>query len=623
MCGIAGIWFSQPRETGELESIGRNIGASMQHRGPDGEGVWSGPSGDVLLVHRRLSILDTTSGGSQPMTSSDLRHTIIFNGEIYNYREIRDLLAGLGCRFRGESDTEVLLAACSHWGAEETLRRLNGMFAFALWDNVKRTLFLARDPIGIKPLYYGWSDGNFIFGSELRALRAIPGFDPAVDRSSLGMYFKHNYIPAPQSIYEDVFKLSPGHWIELAGPTARPEPVQFWTPRAALSEARAAHANPSDAINELNELLLRAVRSQMVSDVPLGAFLSGGVDSSVVVALAQGCSSRPVKTFAMGFEEAEFDESGYASAVAAHLGTEHHQMIVTPDSALDLVPGLPAILDEPLADASVIPTYLVSQFARHSVTVSLSGDGGDELFMGYNHCLQAWQRLKTLEKIPKPVREVAGRLLSRSTNEKLAKYGSVLRQRDTGSTYASMTSHWHHPEDIVVNLPPCPSISPAILGPLEAVTLWDIEKWLPDDVLAKVDRASMAVSLEARVPLLDLDVVEFALRLPQSLKVRNGMRKWLLRQVLYRYVPAELVDRPKQGFSVPVSRWLRGPLRPWAEDLLSEASLESHGYLHSAPIRLKWRQHLAGTHCWPEHLWSVLMFQAWLAEWHNVGPASK
>lgn len=616
MCGIAGLWSSRQRDERELRSIGMTVGAAIAHRGPDADGIWVEPNHGVLLAHRRLSILDTTPAGAQPMRSADRRFTIIYNGEVYNFAELRDALVKEGRRFRGHSDTEVILEACARWGAEQVVPKLNGMYAFALWDERERTLFLARDPLGIKPLYYGWFNGDFIFGSELKALRAVPGFVPELNTASLGLFFKYNYIPAPHSVYQNVLKLPPGHCLRLPSASSRPTPTQFWTAQTFIGAERRGYADPTDAIDDLDGLLRDGVSRQMISDVPLGAFLSGGIDSSLVVALMQHQSRQAVKTFSIGFEEAAFNEATDAAAVARHLGTEHRELIITSREALELVPQLPNILDEPLADASAIPTYFVSRLARKEVTVSLSGDGGDELFMGYNHCLPSWTRTKRIQRIPAPIRRLGGVALSYSSNYRLDKYGSVLQQPNVEAIYSSMASHWHRPSDIVANMQAATVSGSVTTDALAAVTYWDIVNWLPDDVLAKVDRMSMAVSLETRVPLLDQRVVEYALSLPVSLKLRNNQRKWLLRQVLYRYVPPQLVDRPKKGFAVPVSQWLRGPLREWAESLLAESSLKEHGHLHSRPIRQKWDEHLQGTHSWGDHLWSVLMFQAWFAKWH-------
>jgi asparagine synthase (glutamine-hydrolysing) len=615
MCGIAGLWFSERREEASLRSIGRSVSAAISHRGPDADGIFIGGKNEVLLVHRRLSIIDLTPTGAQPMCTQDGRFTLIFNGEIYNYRELRERLVQEGCRFRGHSDSEVILEGCARWGAERLVPQLNGMYAFALWDERERNLFLARDPIGIKPLFYGWFDGNFAFSSELKGLRAVDGFTAQVNRHALGLFFKYNYIPAPHSIYEGIFKLPAGSFVRLTDSTTRAEPRRFWTPRSFIAGERRTYARADEAIDDLDALLSDSVLKQMVSDVPLGAFLSGGIDSSLVVALMQRHSKQLVKTFSIGFEEAAFNEADYAAQVAAHLGTDHTQMIVTSKEALSLVPQLPRMLDEPLADASAIPTYFVSKLARSDVTVALSGDGGDELFMGYNHCVQAWNRVRRINQIPCSARKLVSLALGGSANYKIAKYSAIFAAENLDDIYSTMAAHWFKPSEIVAGIGAERPSAGLSTDPLEAVTHWDMANWLPEDVLTKVDRASMSVSLEARVPILDQRVVEFALSLPVSLKIRDGQRKWLLRQVLYRYVPPELIDRPKQGFAVPVGLWIRGPLREWAEDLLSESSLAAHGYLRPRAIRKKWREHIEAKHDWSELLWSVLMFQAWRAEW--------
>jgi asparagine synthase (glutamine-hydrolysing) len=617
MCGIAGLWFGGRVGEPRLRHLGVAIGAAMAHRGPDADGVFVDGRKELLLVHRRLSILDLAPTGAQPMATKDGRFTLIFNGEIYNFNELRQRLIKDKCHFRGTSDTEVVLEGCASWGAEALVSQLNGMYTFALWDERERTLFLARDPIGIKPLFYGWCDDTLLFGSELKALCAVAGFKPEVNRSALGLFFKYNYIPAPHSIYQGIFKLPAGHYIRFRSSGVRETPVQSWTSRTFIAGEPRQYVDQYDAIDDLDSLLRDSIRRQMVSDVPIGAFLSGGVDSSVVVALMQRQSPRPVKTFSIAFEESEFNEADCASAVARHLGTDHTQTLVTSKEALALVPQLPRILDEPLADASAIPTYFVCKLARRDVTVSLSGDGGDELFMGYNHVVQAWNRTRRIESMPPVVRRLASRAfaLAGPVHPKFRKYATVLQQKNVDDIVSAIASHWVRPADVVIGSGVAePSVSLS-QDSLEAITYWDIANWMAEDVLTKVDRTSMAVSLEARVPILDQRIVEFALGLPVSLKLRNGQRKWLLRQVLYRYVPSQLIDRPKQGFSVPLARWIRGPMRDWAEDLLSERTLNAEGFLRARPIRRMWREHLHGKRDWSERLWSVLMFQAWVAEW--------
>lgn len=644
MCGIAGLWFSSSQSEERLSSATRPMASAIAHRGPDSEGSWVDNSRKLLLVHRRLSILDLSQTGNQPMHSQCGRYTVIYNGECYNFAEVRDRLLQEGSRFIGRSDTEVLVEGCARWGVQKTLRALNGMFAFALWDASERSLFLARDPTGIKPLYYGWAGDTFLFASELKALRAWPHFNAEVNRNSLGLFLKYGYIPAPHSIYRNIFKLPPGHFLALDRPDRRTVASVYWSAWDAMQPDRSWEGtNVSDKVTELDALLRDAMRKQMVADVPVGAFLSGGVDSSTVVALMQQQSRKPVKTFTIGFEEGAYNEADQARSIARHLGTDHTELFLSSRNALDVIPKLPAMLDEPMADPSAIPTYLVAQLARRHVTVSLSGDGGDELFMGYNHCLPAWRRTKRIQRVPHPLRTLGSLALRTLSNArlnpalysaatlsrrepatssyKLQKYADVLEQTSAHGIYRTMASQWFRPEDIVQDLPPINDDCDAILRPhdnddaLLAVTHWDMANYLPEDVLTKLDRVSMAVGLEARVPLLDQRVVSYALGLPDSLKVVNGQRKWLLRQVLSKYVPPSLTEIPKQGFSVPIAQWLRGPLRPWAEELLSHDRLERHGYLRSAPVRKKWLEHLGAQHNWEELLWSVLTFQMWAEEW--------
>jgi len=639
MCGIAGfINFRADQGSGCLAERSLEMARAISYRGPDDEGAWSDERFGVSLAHRRLSIVDLSPTGHQPMISSSGRSVIIYNGEVYNFREIREELERHGIEFKGNSDTEVILEACERWGVEKTAAKLIGMFAFAFWDTRTLELAMVRDRLGIKPLYWGVFDRNLLFASELKALRQHPAFVGEVDRDALTLYLRHNYIPAPYSIYRGVRKQAPGtiHTFTLDGAH---RVSAFWTLENVVKSGLANRLDCSDkeATDELNDLLFDAVGRRMVADVPLGAFLSGGVDSSAVVALMQAQSARPVKTFSIGFEENGFDESPYAKAVAAHLGTEHTELIVSPRQAMDVIPRLPAIYDEPFADSSQIPTFLVSQLARQQVTVSLSGDGGDELFAGYGryqYAQTAWRRLSPLP--PALRRCVAGslRLLGKSQWDAIAgvvpgRYrpsnpgdriydaASVLGS-DIDDVYLRLLSHWNHPEEVVIHgTEPSTvlrdrSIRSSIPDAVERMQYLDTLTYLPDDILTKVDRASMSVSLEARVPLLDHRIVEYAWKLPAHMKVRDGQTKWLLREVLYKYVPKRLIERPKMGFGVPIDLWLRGPLKPWAEELLSESRLSGEGYFESGQIRAKWEQHQAGSQNWAYLLWDVLMFQAWL-----------
>lgn len=657
MCGIAGL-LDTSRGTGEAElrAIAAAMAEALRHRGPDDCGAWVDVEAGIALGHRRLAIIDLTPEGRQPMMSACGRYVVVFNGEIYNFRDLRRELAGLGHVFRGHSDTEVLLAAFAQWGPDAAVRRCNGMFAFGLWDRVGRRLLLARDRLGEKPLYYGRMGRFFLFGSELKALRAHPAFRGEVDRDALALYLRHNYIPAPYSIYRGVRKLPPGTmlWVEADGAGAPGEPEPYWSAKemAERGVADPFRGSAEEAVAELEALLRDAVGLRMVADVPLGAFLSGGIDSSTIVALMQFQSNRPVKTFSIGFHETGYNEAEHAKVVARHLGTDHTELYVTPEEAMSVIPRLPALYDEPFSDSSQIPTFLVSELARRHVTVSLAGDGGDELFGGYGRyflCRDLWQRIG---RFPATGRRVLAAALAAvggclaaavppcaatgSTSihgrpgrlgDKLQKLAEVLAFDSPEALYLRLVSHWKSPDRVVVGAGEPPTALTdrrrwADLPELVARLMYlDMVTYLPDDILVKVDRASMGVGLEARVPLLDHRVVEFAWRLPLSMKIRDGQGKWLLRQVLYRYVPKEIVDRPKMGFGVPIGAWLRGPLREWAESLLDERRLREEGYFDPRPIREKWREHLSGKHDWQYYLWDILMFQAWLGEERGRRPA--
>lgn len=643
MCGIAGIWFSKSVGAETLESQARRMGASLIHRGPDAGGVWVDQAGALGLSHRRLSILDLSEAGTQPMRSQAGHHVMVYNGECYNFPDLRKELESQGCAFRGGSDTEVILEACARWGVRETLKRLNGMYAFALWDEHRRELVLARDRIGIKPLYYGWASGLFWFGSELKALRAVDGIHPQVDVESLGLFFKYGYIPAPRSIFQGFRKLPSACFLVVRSATQQSEPECYWplVRDFGMEERVGFEGGPEEAVEQLEVLLRLSVRRQMVSDVPLGAFLSGGIDSSTVVALMQAQSIRPVKTFTIGFEEGSFNEADSAREVARHLGTDHTELVLTAGEAQKIVPSLGEMFDEPFADASQIPTYAVSKLTRADVTVSLSGDGGDELFAGYrNYALNA-ARLRQLERIPTAARRwlsagartfseagwdrmldcVASVLPSGSfgvqalCGHKFYKYAAILGSHDTMCRRDLMDSRWFAPEQLVRTFEPVLQNHKRLIfgqyDPVELMAAADLRQYLPEDILTKVDRASMAVSLESRVPLLDHEVVEFALRLPLAFKRSNGEGKWVLRQVLGKYVPSRYFNRPKQGFSVPVSAWIRGPLRDWAESLVDSACNNHDGLLNGAIVRAKWQDHLRGRRNWEKLLWPVLMFEAW------------
>ncbi len=648
MCGIAG----QLKNTGaanepSLLAECRRMADAIIHRGPDDQGFWADAETGVCLAHRRLAIVDLSPAGHQPMISPSGRYVMAFNGEIYNHHDLRHQLEanGQAPRWRGHSDTETLLAAFDVWGVETTLQRCIGMFAIALWDRKANALTLIRDRLGEKPLYYGWQgegeNAAFLFGSELKALRGHPQFGAKIDRNALALFLRHNYIPAPHSIYEGIRKLPPGCLLTVSLGQREPRITVYWSAiESALVGASRERLSiePNEAVDELESLLKSAVSQQMMADVPLGAFLSGGVDSSTIVALMQAQSSRPVKTFTIGFHETGYNEAEHAKAVARHLGTDHTELYVTPQEAMAVIPRLPAMFDEPFADSSQIPTFLVSELARRHVTVSLSGDAGDELFSGYTRYTATagiWQKLS---RLPLPLRRIAANsitTLSPGTwdalavllpsarlrhrfGDKLHKGAGVLASKTIDRLYHSLVSHWNDPAQVVLggHEPETllTGLRPKLTGlePVERMMALDLVTYLPDDILAKVDRAAMAVSLESRVPLLDHRVVEFAWRLPQSLKLRDGVGKWVLRQVLYRHVPQSLIDRPKMGFGVPIDSWLRGPLREWAEALLDESRLRREGYFDPTLIRQKWAEHLNGRRNWAYHLWDVLMFQAWL-----------
>ena len=641
MCGITGFW--NPSEQINTESL-EAMSQTLVHRGPDDGGIWVNPETGIALGHRRLAIIDLSPEGHQPMLSAEGRYAIAFNGEIYNYLELRQELEGLSHGFRGHSDTEVMLAAFREWGVEKAVKRFNGMFAFALWDREERKLHLGRDRLGEKPLYYGWVGKTFLFGSELKALKAHPHFRAEINRDALALYMGYNYIPTPYTIYQGIYKLPPASVLTLR--SSSPEEAKLERYWCAQLVAESGLANPftgseTEAIANLDALLRDAVRLRMMADVPLGAFLSGGIDSSTVVALMQAQSSQPVTTFSIGFYEDGYDEAQQAKAVAQQLGTNHTELYVTPEEAMGVIPKLPTIYDEPFADSSQIPTFLVSQLARQQVKVSLSGDGGDELFAGYNRYFwgssiwqkigwmpQTWRQMaagaltslspETWDRAYNPLKAfLPSQLEQRQLGDKLHKLAEVIGVPDSQTFYRNLVSHWKNPESLVLGSSQFPVDEVCWIKGwdfVQQMMYLDTVTYLPDDILVKVDRASMGVSLESRVPLLDHRLVEFAWYLPRSLKVRNGKGKWLLRQVLYQYVPPSLMERPKMGFAVPIKRWLRGELRDWAEALLNEGKLKQEGFLNPQPIRQKWAEHLAGTRNWQFYLWNVIMFEAWLEE---------
>jgi asparagine synthase (glutamine-hydrolysing) len=647
MCGITGFWdISKNADEASLRQTIARMMEPIRHRGPDDSGEWTNVRCGMTLGFRRLSIVDLSPTGHQPMLSADERYVIIFNGEVYNFNQLRIELAGLGHTFRGHSDTEVMLASICQWGIQAAVRRFNGMFAFALWDCHEHQLTLVRDRFGIKPLYYGWSGNVFLFGSELKALKVHPAFHAEIDRDALALYLRHNCIPTPYTIYTGFRKLLPGTILTLTGNNKAgeyPEPVPYWSARQVV-ESGVAHpfeGSDQDAVGELDTLLRESIRERMIADVPLGAFLSGGIDSSAVVALMQAQSSRPIQTFTIGFHESGYDEARYAKEVARHLGTDHTELYVTPQEALAVIPRLPTLFDEPFSDSSQIPTFLISELARQHVTVSLSGDGGDELFGGYNRYSWASKIWKATGWVPGAFRNLGSAILRRmppvawdgllsnqlipprwrvsEPGEKMRKITEILSASSPEAIYLDLASHWKDPSKVVrgATEPPTLVTRRDAWAKLPDFTSWmmymDLVTYLPDDILVKLDRASMGISLESRVPYLDDHrVVEFAWRLPLQMKIRNGQGKWLLRQVLYRYVPNWMVERPKKGFGVPIDAWLKGPLRGWAEALLDGQRLKDESFFNPEPIHQKWQEHLAGKHNWQYHLWDILMFQSWL-----------
>ena len=649
MCGLTGFWQPAGTDAVEAQATTLRMAEKISYRGPDDAGAWVDGDAGIALGHRRLAIVDLSAAGHQPMASASGRLVIVFNGELYNHLDLRRQLeqaCGGGLSWRGHSDTETLLAAVEAWGLPAALQRTTGMFALALWDRRARCLFLARDRIGEKPLYYGWQGSGgaraLLFGSELKALRAHPAFDAAVDRESLVLYMRTGYVPAPRSIHRGIYKLPPGSVACIRSGAEAVQIAPYWS---AVEVMLCGHAEPlaigpDEAVSRLEALLRDAVAQQMVADVPLGAFLSGGIDSSTVVALMQAQATRPVRTFSIGFHEAGYNEAEHAKAVARHLGTEHTELYVSAAQALEVVPRLPAMYDEPFGDSSQIPTHLVARLARQHVTVALSGDAGDELFCGYSRYLMTQRLWRRIASVPQPLRRLAGAAITAISpqtwnrlaaaaalllpaarrhshpGEKLHKGARVIASHNADALYLNTVSQWMEPASLVPGCTEPQTLLTGLHSPLRALPdvprmmAYDLLSYLPEDILVKVDRAAMACSLETRVPFLDHRVVEFAWRLPMAYKLRDGMSKWALRQVLYRHVPRELVERPKMGFGVPIDSWLRGPLRDWAEALLSPARLAGEG-LAPAPIRQAWAEHLGGTRNNQYALWNVLMYQAW------------
>lgn len=648
MCGIAGfLHTSFPPD--QWDNTLSKMAQTMIHRGPDDHGMWFDAEVGVGLAHRRLSIIDLSKEGHQPMVSYSGRYIIIYNGEIYNFQLLRKSLQKERIKWRGHSDTEVIIAAIETWGIEVSVKRFIGMFAFALWDRKKRILYLCRDRIGIKPLYYARIRNGVVFGSELKALKAHQEFDPAINRNALTLYLRYNYIPAPHCIYQNTWKLQPGHILKIHVDNLHetrelPKPVPYWSARNVVEsgQRKPIRLTANEAIERLEEMLRDAIRMRMIADVPLGCFISGGIDSSTVTALMQSQSNRPIKTFTIGFKDIRYNEAQNAKAVARHLGTDHTEMYLSTDDAIDAIPYLPSLYDEPFSDSSQIPTFLLSKLTRQHVTVCLSGDGGDELFGGYNRHFWGQDIWQKIGRMPKSLKNIASKTLKsvspriwdsifkkaglilperlnlRMPGDKVHKFSEIIGAENFKDMYLRLVSHWENPEKIVFNSTEPLSVVtnkcyyPNFLDNTQLIMYLDLVTYLPDDILTKIDRASMGVSLEARVPLLDHRVVEFALKLPIFMKVRNSQGKWILRQILYKYIPKELIERPKMGFGIPIVSWLRGPLRDWAETLLDERRLVQEGFFNPKPIRQKWEEHLSGRMNWQYHLWDILMFQAWL-----------
>ena len=640
MCGIAGFFnLTDKQSRAPMHDVACSMAAAIAYRGPDAMDAWCDERAGIALAHRRLSIIDLSPAGAQPMTSSCGRMVLSYNGEIYNADEIRRDLVAAGISFRGHSDTEVLVEACAKWGVKKSIQRMIGMFAFALWDKQQHSLILARDRLGIKPLYWKQQAGLFLFGSELKALLAHPDWASTIDRDALTAYLRFGYVPAPRSIYCDVRKLEPGTILEVSiDGTVHIEP--YWSLDDVVTRGRHQPftGSPGEATNHLDTLLSDAVKRRMVADVPLGALLSGGIDSSTIVALMQAQSATPVKSFSIGFHEQGYNEANHAKAVAAHLGTDHTELYVSADDALSVIPKLPQMYDEPFADSSQIPTYLVSEMTRQHVTVALSGDGGDELFGGYNRYRHGAMLQPVYKYMPRFLRSLGAsaiealspdcwdtlsryapsRFRHSQTGDKAHKFAGVLRVEDEDAFYRSLVSQWHDPASLVQGGKEFKStmwdanIRNLVPDFIDRMQYLDTRTYLPDDILTKVDRASMAVSLEVRVPILDHRVVEFAWTLPQRFKANGSSNKWLLREVLHRYVPRHIMARPKMGFGVPINSWLRTGLRDWAESLLEPGQMQQEGYLNPEPIHRLWKEHLSGARNRHYALWPVLMFQAWL-----------
>jgi asparagine synthase (glutamine-hydrolysing) len=655
MCGIAGFWApGANRPIAELESVAAAMAACIPHRGPDHQGVWAQAESGIAFSHRRLSILDLSAAANQPLRSRSGRTLVCYNGEIYNHVELRERLESEGVVLSGRSDTEILVEGIEHWGLERTLERVDGMFAFAHWDVPARTLSLARDRMGEKPLHYGWLGGTLVFASELKSLRSHPAWDGALDPIAVRDYLTYGFISGPRSVYAGIRKLEPGCWARWTFAQARRreagDPRRYWRlPPAGTGREALAGLPEAEVVSRVERVLEKIVSEQMMADVRVGAFLSGGVDSSLVVALAQSVSSRSLRTFTIGFDDPRFNEAGFAREIARYLGTEHTDVILSVDGLQDLVPALPSFYDEPLADASLIPTLAVARMAGQHVRVALSGDGGDELFGGYNRHVAIPRVRRALRPIPGWARRAlsglargapgnrawigvaarwAGVSSAGTLGQQLEKASEFLGERSLAGMYRRSLRVWPGERSPLAQVPPDEdALAPLLAQPpgsaseSELLMRWDLEGYLPDDVLVKVDRATMAASLESRAPLLDRRLAELSVALPQSYKVRGGRGKWVLREILSRRIPAELHDRPKMGFSVPIGQWLRGGLRDWAEGLLDPAKLGAQGWLDPEAVRRLWDEHRSGRRDWEKAIWTVLVFQQWLE--HENAPGMR
>lgn len=644
MCGITGFYQTEAgRDRPALQHIGEQMIATLHHRGPDSGDVWQDPDHTLVLAHRRLAILDLSQEGHQPMTSASGRYVMTYNGEIYNYLDLQRELKDANISFRGHSDTEVILAAIDHWGLNLTLQKLSGMFAFVLWDRQEKKLHLLRDRMGKKPLYVGWAGKNLVFASELKAICAHPDFKPELNREAAASYMRFGSVPAPLCIYQKIWAMPAGFRLMIdlqaveVGSDLSQSMEPYWHHLRVLEEQQQKIDKKFDVAyaNQFDALITASVKNRMISDVPLGAFLSGGIDSSLVVAVMQRLSGQPIKTYTIGFKEAGFDEAQYASRIAHHLGTDHHEHYMSGAEARDIIPGLPQMYDEPFGDISAIPTALVAEFARKDVTVALSGDGGDEMMGGYNRHVMGpniWNKIKFM---PPAMRKMMAAGIAKISvghwdkiggkqpqfGTRMHKIAAMMDAKDPAEIYSRLISHWPDPEALVKNAKEPETFlnkrdwNADHLGFADRMMYWDALTYLPNDILTKVDRATMAVGLESRAPLLDKRIYEFAWTLPENLKIRNGRGKFLMREVLERYVPASLFERPKQGFAMPVGEWLRGPLKDWAENLLDEKSIQGDGLLDTALIRQTWDDHLAGRGNHATKLWTLLMFQSWKERW--------